>query len=463
MAAALTNFYQQRYDNYLLLRDAAQSDFTAASSDLKLALDAYQIAVDAGNELEGLIAATRTAMSAPNIMPSDIETLAEELRQLLISRRHNTAAVIDADGALKFAEILVESAETRLAELNASLIQAQADLAAAQQRQTHHDNWVSTDTEDAITVVRDLAVDLVAENAIAVPDGEVNPADVLAAATARIDADIPEVLRDRAHARAVQVTDNVVELENFRASIEGDLLSHGASSNGAAGLMQQRQAEYDAAESGLKNYALTSVSRYDLALSLLTSIGKSTELTLAETDRISALALAVDADEMTTEAALHDARAAVAAQKLAIQLAIVAARVADVNANTAADAGVVSAQADLVSALSDLDAAETAHTDEFATAVDLWEGAIPNGIWANLQSYDSAMAILSALSTSDAAPLTTAFTSAEDAFVAAATDNDNNLKLNQALVSASRIANQSADHISRVQPTVSLSAMRGDY
>jgi len=463
MAAALTNFYQQKYDNYLLLRDAAQTEFTAASDELKLALDAYQSAVDAGSELDDMIAAKRKEMSAANIMPSDIEIMAGELRQLLTSRRHNSAAVSDAGGALKFAEILSETAGSRLAALNTLLVEAQADLTAAEQRQTHHDNWVSSDTEDAITVVRDLAVDLLAENPITVAEGEINPADVLAAATARVEADIPEVLRDRARARAVQVSDNVSEFESFRASITSDLLGHDASSNGAAGLMRQRQAEYQAAESDLKNYALKSVSRYDLALSLLTTIGESPELTQAESDRIAAQALAVDAVEMTTEAALHDARAAVAVQKLAVQLAIVAARVADINADPAVDAAVLSAQADLVSALADLDAAETAHTDEFADTVDLWEGAIPAGIWANLRAYDSAMEILTALSTSDAGPLTTAFTNAEDAFVAAATDNDNNLKLNQALVSASSIANQSADYIASVQQSVSLSAMRGDY
>ena len=463
MAAALTNYYQQRYDNYLILRDTAQAEFTATSGVLKLALDAYQSAVDAGTELEGLISAKRNQMSAANNMPSDIETMAEELRQLLTNRRHNIAAVSDADGGLRFAEILGETAGSRLAALNALLVEAQADLAAAEQRQTHHDNWVSSDTEDAITVVRDLAADLVAENPITVLDGEINPADVLAAATARIDSDIPEVLRDRARARAVQVSDNVAELDNFRSSIESDLLSHGASSNGAVGLMQQRQTEYVAAESALKNYALTSVSRYDLALSQLTSVGGSTELTQAESDRISAQALAVDADEMTTEAALHDARAAVAVQKLAVQLAIVAARIADVNANPSTDADVLTAQADMVSAQSDLDAAEAAHTDEFASAVDLWEGAIPDRIWPNLRAYDSAMAILTALSTSGVGPLTTAFTNAEDAFVAAATDNDNNQKLNQALASASSIASQSANYIGTVQQSLSLSAMRGDY
>ena len=463
MAAALTNFYQQRVDNYLLLRDAAQAEFTTAGGELKLALDAYQSAVDAGSELDDLIAAKRKEMSAANIMPSDIEIMAAELRQLLTSRRHNIAAVSDAGGALRFAEILSETAGSRLAELNALLVESQADLAAAEQRQTHHDSWVSSDTEDAITVVRDLAADLIAENPITVADGEINPADVLAAATARIESDIPEVLRDRARARAGQVNDNVDEFKNFRASIASHSLSHDASSNGAAGLMRQRQAEYLAAENDLKNYALKSVSRYDLALSLLTSIGESSELTDAESDRIAAQALAVDADEMTTEAALYDARAAVAVQKLAVQLAIVAARVTDINADPAADAAVISAQADLVSALSALDAAETAHTADFANAVDLWEGAIPNAIWANLQAYDSAMAMLTALSTSDVGPLTTAFTDAEDAFVAAASDIDNNLKLNQALVSASSIANQSADYIASVQPSVSLSAMRGDY
>lgn len=463
MAVALTTYYQQRYDSYVALKDAAEDDLTAASNGLKSALDSYPSAVDEGAELDGSIAAKRSEMSAAGNMPADIETLAEELRQLLIDRRHNTAAIADAAEALSFAETAVTTAEARLAELAGLLVQAEADLAAAQQRQTHHDNWVSTETEDAITVVRDLATDLLAENPITVAEGEINPADVLAAATARVESDVPAVLLTRARARAALAAGKLTEFQTFRVSINNDLFGHGASSSGSSGLVTQRWAEYEAAENDLRNYALTSVSQYDLALGLLTSIGESQELTQAESDRISELGLAVDADEITTEATLHDARAEVAAQKLTVELAIVAARVADVNADPAANADVINAQGELATREANLAAAEAAHTEEFATAIDLWEGAIPDAIWANLQAYDSAISILTTLSTSDAATLTTAFTNAEDVLVTVTTDDDDNIKLNQALTAASTMVNMNMEYISSVQQAVGLSAMRGDY
>jgi len=463
MAAALTTYYQDRYNSFVSLNDIALADFTAASDDLKSALASYQLAVDAGAELDSSIAAKRAEMSAASKMPSDVETLAEELRQLLIDRRHNTATIANAAEDFKFAEIAVTTTETRLAELDSLLTQSAAGLAAAQQRETQHDSWVSSEIEDDITVVRDLATALLAENPITVADGETNPADVLAAATARIDGDIPEVLLARARARAALAAGKLTEFQTYRASIDNDLFSHGASSSGSSGLLAQRWAEYEATESDLRNYALNSVNQYDLALNLLTSIGASQDLTQAESDRITEQTLAVDADEITTEATLHDARAAVAAQKLTVELAIVAARVADVNAVPTADPGVISAQDDLATMETDLASAEAAHTEEFASAIDLWEGAIPDAIWANLQAYDSAIGILTALSTSNASTLTTAFTNTEDALVIAAIADDNNIKLDQTLAAASTMANMNTEYISSVRQAVGLSAMRGDY
>ena len=463
MAAALTTYYQQRYDSFVSLKDIAQADFTTASNDLKLALGDYQSAVDEGAGLDRSIATKRSEMSAASNMPADVETLAEELRQLLIDRRHNTATIANAAEAFKFAETAVATAETRLAELDGLLTQAAADLAAVQQRETLHDTWVSSETEDAITVVRDLAADLLVENPITVDDGEINPADVLAAAKPRVEGDIPEVLLTRARARAALVAGKLTEFQTYRLSIDIEMSNHDVSSSGSSALVVERWTGYEAAENDLRNYALNSVSQYGLALSLLTSITESLELTLAEKDRITAQELAVDSDEITTEATLHDARAAVAAQKLTVELAIVVALVADVNADTAADADVITAQGDLANLEADLTAAETAHTTEFATAIDLWEGSIPDAVWANLQAYDSSIGILTVLSTSDAAALTTAFTDAEDAFALAATDDDNNIKLDQALSAASTTARLNTEYISSVQPSVGLSAMRGDY
>jgi len=463
MAAALTTFYEQRHDNYLSLKGTTSDTLKAASDELKLATSAYQSAVDAGADLDIAIASKRAQMSAANIMPADVETLAGELRQLLIDRRHNSATLGEAAEALNFTETAVATAEAQLQELSGLLAQAATDLATAQQRQTHHDAWVATETEDGISIVRDLATDLLAENPITVGDGEINPADVLAAATARIDGDVPAVLLARARARATLAADRLSGFQSYRASVDSDLFGHAAASGGSSGLLAQRWAEYEAAENGLRNYALTSVSRFDLAFSRLTSIGASAELTQAESDRIGSLELAVDADEVTTETTLHEARAAVAAQELTIELDIVAARVADVNADAEADAAVIAARAELANRIAALDAAEIAHTEEFASAIDLWEGAIPDAVWANLQAYDSAISTLTAVSTSDASVLATAFTNAEDALVTAATTDDDNIRLDQTLAAASTLVNLNTDYLNSVHPAIERSVMRGDY
>ena len=133
------------------------------------------------------------------------------------------------------------------------------------------------------------------------------------------------------------------------------------------------------------------------------------------------------------------------------------------NADPEVDAAVIAARDNLVNEVATLEAAQIAHTEEFANAIDLWEGAIPDAIWANLQAYDSAISILTALSTSDASALTTAFTNAEDALVTAATADDDNIRLDQTLAVASTLANLNADYLNSVRPAVELGAMRGDY
>ncbi len=463
MTAELTTFFQQRWDGYDALAQQARDDFSAWSDAIKSALLVYDAAVTTGSDLDRQISAKRLNMSAASNMPADVELLAEELRQLLIRRRHSTATIAGAAEILSFAKAELEVAQSSLNAYSQMLAVAETKLAAASKEEAYHGGWISTETEDAISAVRDLAIDLLAENPIAVEEGEINPADVLAAAAARIEGDIPDVLRARARDRAALALSRIAAFHNLDESIGDDVLNHGTSSKGSSGLLVQRRAEYETAENAFKQYALTSVSRYQLALSLLTSVADSRELTVAESDRISALTLAVDADEITTETALHLVLVAVDAKKLDVDLAIVAALVADIDADPLANAAVIATKGALTGLEADLVTAKTAHTQEFADALDSWEGAVPDAIWANLQAFDSAMAMLTAISTSDATPLTTDLINAKNALVSAADDDDDNRKLELALSAAASIAKRKTQHVTSVQQSVGLSAMRGDY
>lgn len=416
MAAELTEFFQQQNESYLELKDTVQGTLTQISEDFKEALQAYDLLLIDGATLDKTIAGIRTEMSVVTKLPSDIEVLAEELRQLLIDRHHYTATLADALVNLDLLETRLSQEEDNLAGLNKSITLIAADLTAAQQRQTNQEIWLSSDTEDAITEVRDKATALLAGDAIIVEPGEVNPGEVFADATSRIESDFPELILTHARTRAGLVDSREGVLVSHRDNLNASLLAHSATQNGASGELAQRWAEYTSVEDNLKNYALTSISQYEHALSLLTSVVDSKELTLVESERIVELAVAVDpaseadadadadTDEpegedgaISTEEALQVARAAVDAKQLELELAIIAALTDDVNADLDSVAEVQDQQDQLIVLEAELAAAEVSHTDEFATALDLLEVAIPDAIWTNLYAYDFAISHLPAL------------------------------------------------------------------
>ena len=477
MAAELTEFFQQQNENYLELKDTVQGTFTQISDEFKEALQAYDLLLINGATLDKTIAGIRTEMSVVTKQPSDIEVLAEELRQLLIDRHHYTATLADAQENLDILETRLSQEEDNLAGLIKSITLIAADLTAAQQRQTNQEIWLSSDTEDAITEVRDKATALLAGGAIIVEPGEVNPGEVFADATSRIESDFPELILTHARTRAGLVDSREGVLVSHRDNLNASLLAHSATQNGASGELAQRWAEYTSVEDNLKNYALTSISQYEHALSLLTSVVDSKELTLVESERIVELAVAVDpaseADADTeepegedgaisTEEALQVARAAVDAKQLELELAIIAALTDDVNADLDSIAEVQDQQDQLIVLEAELAAAEASHTDEFATALDLLEVAIPDAIWANLYGYDFAISNLTAIRDSNVSTLDEALTLAETELVSALGNSDNSNKLSNILAAAAATATAHSEYLTRTQGSRSLSAMRGD-
>jgi len=463
MANALTNYAQQKYNDYSTLKQSALGDFSTASAQLKVAKSSYESLVSQVATLDNAIASKRLAMSEVNNMPSDIETLAEQLRQLLIDRRHQNGELAIAAQTVRFSELSVSLFETQIAQITQTLTEVNNELTAATQRQQHHDLWLATETEDAIDDVRDLATDLLAGNPITVAEGEENPADAYNAATARIENDFPALLLVRARARAALLNNRLASYQSYQNSINDDVLDHGAATEGSVGLVAQRTLQYEATELNLKSYALSSVGLYQHALSQLKSVVSSGTLTSAESARITSLELAADSDEITTENTLHEAREAVIAKRLDVQLAIIAAQQNDVNADPNSDSAVQTAQSELVALEADLVAAEVAHTTEFATSIDLWESAIPDALWANLHNYDAAQQTLTLLSNSDGSVLASAFTNAESALVVALTADDNSKKLDNVLTAAGKVAGSKNEYLQSNQQSLLLSAMRGDY
>jgi hypothetical protein len=317
--------------------------------------------------------------------------------------------------------------------------------------------------EENIDEVREAATALLADTFTPDPEDEINLADILLAARTRVESDIPAGLRIRGRARAALVAAKLSGYRSFQNLVTASARIHVASSTGASGLVAQRWGEYESAENNLKAYALSTINQYQRAIGLLTAITTSKELTSAEADAIAAVALADDADAVTTEATLHEARANIIAKELEIESAVIAARIADIDADPDADTDVQDLKIELTTLEATLTAAESAHTAEFPTAMDLWEVTLPDQIWANLQNFDTAIALLTSVSTSDAAILTSALTTAETNLVNALDADDDGEILRGYLANAVSAAAAEAQYFSGVERAVTLSAMRGDY
>lgn len=463
MTAALTTHATQRRDRYQTLKQDAQSDFNTARAAQASAKSDYDSDVADAAELDNHIASLRRQLSASSNMPADIVDLSDDLRDRLIERAHLTAALARARQAHFNAETQAELLQARLATLDSQLKDAEADLTKAERREARHTAWTDAGLEDEIDTLRTLAGQLLDGSFTPAPEADSNPLATLNDARNRVEGDIPQVLRNRARARADQAYARIQAYRDLRDAIAGHYRSHRATAEGSSGRVAQREAELQSAENGLKRYALNSIPNYARAIELLQSVVDSAPLSDAASDAIAAATLAADSDEVVTETTLHDARRAVEDKELEVELAIVAARVNDINADPDDDPDVQARRAELTTLQSDLADADAAHTDTFATAMDIWEAAVPDTIWNNLHRYDRAVDLLTELRDSDRSPLVTALTDTENTLITALAQDDNQRRLGDYLRHSLSLAREESDFLTRFSGALSISALRGDY
>lgn len=463
MTAALTTHATQRRDRYQTLKQDTQSDFNTAKATQASAKSDYDSAVAAAAEVDKNIASLRKQLSTSSNMPADIADLGEDLRDRLIERAHLTAAIARTRQAHFNAKTQAELLQARLTTLSSQLKDAEADLAKAELREAQHTAWTDAGLEDRIDTLRTIAGQLLDGSFTPDSDADSNPLDTLNDARNRVEGEIPQVLRNRARARAGQADARIQAYRDLRDAIADHYRSHRATAEGDSGRVAQREAEFESAENGLKRYALNIIQNYTHALELLQSAVDSAPLSHAASEAIVAAALAADSDEVATETTLHDARRAVEDKELEVELATVAALVNDFNANSDDDPDVQARRSELTALQSDLADAKAAHTEAFATAMDLWEAAVPDAIWNNLHRYDQAVDMLTELRDSDPSPLVTALTDTENALITTLAQDDNNRRLRDYLSDSLSLAREESDFLARFSGALSISALRGDY
>jgi len=463
MATALVNYYQQKHDALVLQKQTTQQTFTSVIAALAAAQGSQETLAATCAQLVAAIAAKRAQLTNPNLMPADIESLADDLQALLIERRHNNADLLEADTGIAFNAAQVELLAQQMTKANEAVTQAAKELVAAQQRGEQHVAWVSSETVDAITVLQADAQALLDVNDGSGTIDPDTPSAVLAAAKARVEADVPAVLRTLARLRAEAVVADAGLQEELVAGINTLVQTQARAVAIDAGLIAQRRAEYADAETALKAHALGLRDEFSRALGLFAAVVGSSALTTAERNRIDALALAADSDAVTTATALTQAQELVAAKRQDLQLAIASARAADINADPYDDITVQDEQSALDGLESDLSDAIAAHTDAMVLALDEWETAIPDAIWANVHNFDQAIAALERIVDSDGVILASEFAAAELALIAVLTDADEHQRLTEMLCreQATVVARSKASQACLASRQ--LAALRGDY
>jgi hypothetical protein len=427
--------------------EARQSLRDRLATDLAAAVEAERSApADVAEAREALVArdaelaAIRAALAVART-GGQAEALGEDLRIKQIERRQANAVLLARE-----ADLAARRDERKL--LDARLKQADQALAAAtrarEQAQTDSDRRAARVTaangaEVAALIQR--AADLIAAAAPGTP-ADANNEDLTLIQTARdrVENDIPEALRARALERvaAMRAADAAVG-SGLGDDLRNAADNHRNATGGDAGAVAALAVNFTRADAALTALAVGGAERLATALARLRQVRDSHPLTDDEKAEIDDPALAAAAGAaLTNEAALTTAQQALAAAEAALELAVANALIADPYADPNLAADVVEARGNRDTARTDVDNAAPSDADR--EALDRWEVAVPNPIWANLVAYDAAVADLQALA--DAVPndLVDAVNAAEEPLAQALEDADHAAFADE-LVAAAREAN----------------------
>ena len=357
-------------------------------------------------EQEKVIAGIRKELSR-DLLPADYEALSDQLRDALVELRHRHSRLLRCEQQLPEAEAVAAEAAARLDRIAARRSQVESSRDEAEARSDRHQAWKHSLTQPPLDTIRQDAHDALAS-------------DPFQQAEDRIEADLPERLRNRAAARAQRTRDR---LETLRSAAPAaiDLRDDvRASQDGQAGRIAKRWTRFLRAEEAFRAYVLQSPHKFDQALRLLNAIVDSPQLTQPERDHLFDDTLAAAREEATDkEEARDQARHAVEDKSDEIAQQRLAILADDVDADLDAHPDIVALKAELTTLQTQLDAASADYDDEARATLEEWEASVPSPIWENLAGFEQARNILEGLEATDPAPLATAMDTAESSLVAA--------------------------------------------
>jgi chromosome segregation ATPase len=405
---ALETHWNGRVAKLSTAKTAAGNAFAAARVSLAGAHAGLEAATTALTALTLDLGLRRKALSEPNLTPAELAARVAALRAKLVEFRAQQATVLAAETAVATGERTVAAHQAEVDRLAEAHGAAQAELAAAAARAKR---WAAASEALGKKPLSTLKVD--ATNAT-------KPADPhWSAAKARVEAEIPKELRERAAERWLATFAAEESRDTALAEISGLVATARISETGGT---PGAEAALAAAERQLFGYVQRAQGRFETAVAALKAIPKSPALTTAE------LAALADSTRVTKgkaavllEKARDDKASALAAKRAARETAKRTALAADIDVDLTPILATLNGEvATLEGELT------TANTALAAVAADLedWEATVPEPAWANLRAFEDARRVLGELAGITPANLLSAIDTATTALVTAATADD---------------------------------------
>jgi hypothetical protein len=403
------------------LHELAQMNEAAASAALAAArtavqakqssLVAAQLAVEQAIQEQ---TAARSAVDAVRKQLAEAKTEADataatvDLGRTLIALREKSAALLDAESAFAVAQKSADASAEHLQEASSLLATAKSALAEEAQAAARR-----TASEDAL--MRAPLLTLPADARKLKTTAPLNKA--FRDARARIEADIPAKLIERARERRQAALARSSQLMALAKAANDSKLGLGAAS-------ETENAKFRAAQSTLTDFIANSANRVDRAKALLARVADLAQSPLTAAQKAAITAAAAKGEPAAAEEKKRDdARAKLQADEAALEEAVLKAKIGDIDkaaaidANPASDttlAPLVTAQATSAAALA---TAEAAFTALMKADLQTWESAVPDDTWALLADFEEASEILTAVANADPAAMKSARDAAEKSYV----------------------------------------------
>ncbi len=409
--------------------DSARTNESAAKADATTANQALAQASAAVAALRKQLAAAKT--------PADADALAEDLGAAIETQRaaggqlgQNQLTLSEATGKSQLAADALRTTTAHAAEIKAL---AAEEKAAATRR---------------AAAIAALAAPPVADVKAAATALLASP--LFAAAKAKVDADMPPSLRDRAVAQVAEIDKEGVRRAEVRAAARASLNGALEETGLAADTLPRLRANIDAAEAALQRHVGRAVADLAAAEGVLTRLAESDSV-LTDEERAALFDTGQDAARQAAATAEKDRDAALAKLRDANQaLTIARARfiAADPTADLAAaeadnTTAVGAAKAAAVQAQADLAAPQAAFTAAKKTLLTRWRANAPDAAWAKLSAFLGAKATLKRLKATTT-PLKTAVNNAEAALLAALLLRDARDR-RMAIIATAKAARDAAD------------------